>query len=118
MDPGLKSYQIDERIKGILQEGLSVYRVQAEGLRELRPDIIITQIQCQVCAVSHQDVEEAVRAWLGPNTTGHQVQIVSLNPNSLDDIWSYIRKIAQALDLSRQGKELSFKTEESPSRDC
>ncbi|HJO29638.1 MAG TPA: cobalamin-binding protein, partial [Acidobacteriota bacterium] len=43
------SYQIDERIKAILQEGLSVYRVDAALLEQLAPDVIITQTQCDVC---------------------------------------------------------------------
>ncbi len=37
------SYQIDQRVKAILQEGLSVYRVHADTLRELRPDVIVTR---------------------------------------------------------------------------
>src|SRR5581483_10078418 len=46
-----KSYEIDQRVKAILQEGLSVYRVDGEKLRALNPDVILTQIQCEVCAV-------------------------------------------------------------------
>src|SRR5260221_10362115 len=53
------SYEIDQRVKGIVQEGLSVYRVDGEKLRALRPDVIITQVQCEVCAVSLADVEQA-----------------------------------------------------------
>src|SRR5213083_53718 len=49
------SYEIDQRVKAVLQEGLSVYRVQADTLRELRPEVIITQTQCEVCAVSLRD---------------------------------------------------------------
>src|SRR5207248_3720111 len=58
------SYQIDERVKAILQEGLSVYRVHADTLRALRPDVIVTQSHCEVCAVSLRDVEAAVCSWL------------------------------------------------------
>jgi iron complex transport system substrate-binding protein len=53
------SYDIDSRVKAILQEGLSVYRVDAETLEALRPDIIVTQDHCEVCAVSLKDVEAA-----------------------------------------------------------
>src|SRR5262245_25665481 len=58
------SYEIDQRVKAILQEGLSVYRVDGARLRELRPDVIVTQSHCEVCAVSERDVEEAVCSWL------------------------------------------------------
>src|SRR4029434_1597965 len=66
------SYEIDARVKAIVQEGLSVYRVDAEKLEVLRPDIIITQDHCEVCAVSLKAVEATLCAWgealvLGPN---------------------------------------------------
>ena len=56
------SYEIDQRVKAIVQEGLSVYRVDAEIVDSLSPSHIITQDQCQVCAVSMRDVEEAACA--------------------------------------------------------
>src|SRR5271166_5486904 len=58
------SYQIDQRVKAILQESLSVYRVDGERLRELEPDVIVTQAQCEVCAVSLREVERVVCAYL------------------------------------------------------
>ncbi len=53
------SYEIDQRVKAILQESLSVYRVDADLLEQLQPTHIITQSQCEVCAVSFKDVEAA-----------------------------------------------------------
>src|SRR5215470_9081767 len=53
------SYEIDQRVKAILQEALSVYRVDADLLERLRPTHIVTQSQCEVCAVSLKDVEQA-----------------------------------------------------------
>ncbi|MCZ6700454.1 MAG: cobalamin-binding protein, partial [bacterium] len=58
------SYEIDQRVKAILQEALSVYRVHADTLKQLKPDLILTQSQCEVCAVTLKDVEEAVSDWL------------------------------------------------------
>jgi iron complex transport system substrate-binding protein len=72
------SYDIDARVKAVFQEGLSVYRVDAEKLEVLRPDIIVTQDHCEVCAVSLKDVESALSAW-----GGRQVDIVSLKPDAL-----------------------------------
>ncbi|HEY7913129.1 MAG TPA: cobalamin-binding protein, partial [Blastocatellia bacterium] len=71
------SYQIDQRVKAIVQEALSVYRVDASLLEQLRPTHIITQSQCEVCAVSLKDVEQAVCEI----TSSHPI-IVSLEPNS------------------------------------
>ncbi len=95
------SYQIDERIKAILQEGLSVYRVDAEQLAALRPDFIVTQTQCEVCAVSLADVEDAVCRWVGSSP-----RIVSLHPNGLEDIFSDIREVAAAFGVDGRGTEL------------
>ena len=96
-----KSYEIDQRIKAILQEGLSVYRVDSEKLKALRPDVIVTQIQCEVCAVSEKDVRQAVCDW-----TGLAPRIVSLNPNQLSDVWSDIRKVSDALGAPERGETL------------
>jgi iron complex transport system substrate-binding protein len=95
------SYCIDARVKAILQEGLSVYRVDAEKLEALRPDVIVTQDHCEVCAVSLKDVEAALYAW-----SGRQLEIVSLKPDSLADIWEDIAKVARALGCERQGQNL------------
>ncbi|MBX7223242.1 MAG: cobalamin-binding protein [Blastocatellia bacterium] len=95
------SYEIDQRVKAVLQEGISVYRVFADRLNELRPDIIITQSQCEVCAVSLRDVEEAVC-----QLVTSQPQIVSLEPNSLNDVWADIRRVAVALEAPALGEQL------------
>jgi iron complex transport system substrate-binding protein len=95
------SYEIDQRVKAILQEALSVYRVDADLLERLRPSHIITQSQCEVCAVSLKDVEQAVCLF-----TGSQPVIVSLEPNALADVWSDIRRVAAALNSSERGEEL------------
>jgi iron complex transport system substrate-binding protein len=95
------SYDVDARVKAILQEGLSVYRVDAKKLEALRPDVIVTQDHCEVCAVSLKDVEAALHAW-----SGRRVEIVSLKPDALADIWEDIAKVARALGRERQGESL------------
>ena len=57
------SAEIDRRVKSVLQDGLSVYRVHSDLLKQLRPDVIVTQSHCEVCAVSQRDVENAVCDW-------------------------------------------------------
>ncbi|MDZ4836683.1 MAG: cobalamin-binding protein [Candidatus Melainabacteria bacterium] len=95
------SYEIDQRVKAIVQESLSVYKVYAEVLEELKPSHIITQAQCEVCAVSLKDVEDAAC-----HLISSQPQIVSLQPDCLEDIWTDIGKVAQALTISEQGETL------------
>ena len=61
------SYEIDQRIKAILQEGLAVYRVFVEKLEAVRPEVIVTQSQCEVCAVSLSDVRTPDAEWCRHN---------------------------------------------------
>jgi iron complex transport system substrate-binding protein len=96
------SYEIDQRVKAVLQEALSVYRVDAEILEGLQPTHIITQSQCEVCAVSLKDVEQAVCEF-----TSSQPKVVSLEPNALADIWRDIQSVADALDIREQGEKLN-----------
>src|SRR5580704_10682292 len=95
------SREIDERVKAAVREGPSVYWVDAARLRELRPDVIVTQGQCEVCAVSERDVEAAVEEWLGARP-----QIVSLAPYGLDDIFTDMQRVADALGVHARGTEL------------
>lgn len=95
------SRDIDKRVKTILQQATSVYRVHADLLKELRPDVIVTQTQCDVCAVSRRDVDEAVCSWLDK-----PAQIVSLEPNSLNDVWRDIERVAAALGVPERGREV------------
>jgi iron complex transport system substrate-binding protein len=95
------SYEIDQRVKAIVEQSLSVYRVDADLLERLRPTHIITQAQCEVCAVSIGDVEQAVCQF-----TSSQPKVVSLQPNSLADIWNDIGSVASALDATDKGDDL------------
>src|SRR6516164_11744323 len=100
-DPDGTSYEIDKRVKAIVQEGLSVYRVDGEKLRDLEPDVIVTQAHCEVCAVSLREVERAVCTWLRTCP-----RLVSLTPNNLADVWTSIEQVADALQVPERGAEL------------
>jgi iron complex transport system substrate-binding protein len=95
------SAEIDRLVKEALGESVSVYRVDGELLRRLRPDVIVTQAQCEVCAVSLRDVEEVVCSWVDSRP-----KVVTLNPNSLEDVWADIRRVADALGAPDRGEEL------------
>jgi len=99
LDPGSGSAEIDRQVKNLIQDAVSIYRIDNELLKQLQPGIIITQAQCEVCAVSLPEVEEAVGKWLG-----QRPQILSLSPNRLADIWDDIRRVAAALDLEEHGR--------------
>jgi iron complex transport system substrate-binding protein len=96
-----RSKAIDLAIKERLRRALSIYEVDGELLQRLRPDLIITQTQCEVCAVSPADVERAVC-----EATGHDARILALEPNGLDDVWTDIGRVADALGSPAAGEEL------------
>src|SRR5262245_21651601 len=95
------SAEIDRRVKDTLRDSVSVYRVFADILQQLQPDLIVTQSQCDVCAVSLRDVEAAVCGFVGS-----QPRIVSLVPNCLADVWADIRRVAEAAGASERGEDL------------
>ncbi|MET3500872.1 iron complex transport system substrate-binding protein [Mucilaginibacter rubeus] len=98
---GMSSADIDVKVKEILADALSVYTVKREQIKALSPDVVITQAQCEVCAVSLKDVEEALENYLDK-----QAQIISLQPNSLDDIFNDIANVANVLNAQQAGTEL------------
>jgi iron complex transport system substrate-binding protein len=95
------SYEIDQRVKAILQESLSVYKVDAQLLDELAPSHIITQAQCDVCAVSLKDVEAAACQMVKS-----QPQIISLEPNCLEDYFTDLTKMGVALSCTERADAL------------
>lgn len=97
----VSSGTIDRHVKALVGEGVSVYRVHADVLRDLQPDVIVTQTQCEVCAVSRRDVEQAVWDWVGTRPL-----LVSLEPNGLADVWASIQHVADALGEPARGEAL------------
>lgn len=95
------SAAIDREVRTIVEQGLSVYRVDAERLRALKPDVIVTQTQCEVCAVSFKDLEGALADW-----TGTAPHVVPLAPYALADVWQDIVRVADALSVPERGRRL------------
>ncbi len=83
------SAEIDHAVSGQLGTGLGLYGLDERLLAELRPDLILTQSLCEVCAVSFGTVQRAVRD-VTPGFPGVAPQILSLEPSSLDDILTTI----------------------------
>ena len=101
IDAAASSALIDAQVKDALRDALSLYRVRTDVLQDLRPDLIITQAQCEVCAVSLKDVEAAIGKWIGS-----QPQVVSLNPQTLSDVWLSFQQVAELIGLAEKGVEL------------
>jgi len=93
------SRHIDKQVKDILRDALSVYEVHGPALEKLQPTLIVTQSQCEVCAVSLKDVEKVVC-----HMVSSRPRIVSLEPNCLADVWQDILKVAEAADVHERGE--------------
>ena len=95
------SREVDDEVKSLVQSALSIYYINEKLIKELKPDIIFTQSQCEVCAVSVSDVENALK-----NITGLSSMVISVEPNSVEDIFNDILTIAEILNVRPKGKEL------------
>ena len=87
---GLSAGQIDAAVRERTEQGLSIYELDERRLSDLRPDLIVTQELCQVCAVSYEDVVEIAKR------IPSMPRVISLDPNTLGEAMSDIRTIAQA----------------------
>ncbi len=111
IDVNTSSAQIDAQIKQLAYKqetqqdmalkALSIYTIDVEKLQELRPDVIFTQTQCEVCAVSERDVTEALK-----QLTGLEPRIVSLAPYRLQDVWEDLYRVGKALGRAEQAEKL------------
>lgn len=88
------SAQIDADVQTLLQATLSIYDIKLGVLEQLKPTHIVTQDQCDVCAVNFSLVEQAVATLSYP-----QPQVISLQPHTLMDIWSDIQRVADQLGV-------------------
>jgi iron complex transport system substrate-binding protein len=86
----MTSAEIDRAVAGAMAEGGGLYRLDAEALAAVRPDLIITQALCGVCAVERDEVEEAARAMPG------RPAVLSLEPETLDGVLDCLLRVGEA----------------------
>ncbi|MCS6901592.1 MAG: ABC transporter substrate-binding protein [Myxococcales bacterium] len=96
------SREIDLAVRTVIPEALSIYAIHEERLGELRPDVIITQDLCEVCAVSLDDVRSAVAKLAHQE----QVSLVSLRPTCLQDVLEDIERVAIGIGRNSEGAAL------------
>ncbi len=97
---GLTSREVDEWVRGALREEGTIYVIDEPLLRELRPDVILTQKLCDVCAVGYGTVARLAQTLPGPP------QVVNLEPSSLSDIFDDIRRVAEVCDVPDTGDKI------------
>ena len=100
LPPGLEAREIDEAVRSLTEEGRAIYELDVEALHRLRPDLIVTQSLCAVCAVSVDDVR-AVAEDLDPKP-----EVVSLDPMTLGEVLGDVHKLAEHTDRKDEGVDL------------
>lgn len=95
---GLDSGSIDHLVTEQLKSDQALYDLNIDVLTSLRPDLIVTQALCDVCAVSGNDVARAVGSL--PNNP----DVINLEPNCLTDVLDTVELLAEAADCVKQGQ--------------
>ena len=95
---GLDSGSIDHLVTEQLKSDQALYDLNIDVLTSLRPDLIVTQALCDVCAVSGNDVARAVGGL--PNNP----DVINLEPNCLTDVLDTVELLAEAADCVKQGQ--------------
>src|ERR1700719_3337824 len=86
--PGLTSLEIDRQVREYVERGESLYTVNADALKQLAPDLVVTQDLCLVCAASPDDLAAVLANF------ENRPRVLSLNPRNLGDVWDDISKVA------------------------
>ena len=97
---GLTSSQIDAAVKERTLQGESIYELDTDALGSLRPDLIVTQALCTVCAVSYDDVRAVARE------LESRPRVISLDPHTVGEVLGDARTLAEATGRKDEAVEL------------
>lgn len=96
----MTSAEIDHHVRSQLDGHGSIYDLNTDLLSELKPDLILTQELCDVCAVSYKTVERAAKMYVA------EAKVVSLEPNTIEDIFSNIKTVGELCEVSEKADEV------------
>lgn len=98
---GLGSQAIDDAVQATIQAGLSLFDVDLDALRASRPDVILTQTQCDVCAVPASALDDALANW-AIQVGGTLPEVVSLAPMTFKEVLESGLRIGRALGRTKE----------------
>jgi len=101
---GLSAAQIDAAVRERSEQGDSIYELDEELVRELEPDLIVTQALCHVCAVSHDEVQAFAVTLANPP------RVLALDPKTYGETLGDVRTIAQATGAKDAALDLIART--------
>ena len=106
INPLADASTIDHDVRALVEDGVSVYKLDADAIRALQPDFVITQSQCELCAVSLGEVEATLLDWLAAAEVD-AAQVVSLEPMALTDVAVDIDRVGVALGVREKAAALN-----------
>lgn len=95
------SRDIDRQVKTAIAEKRPLYRLDERAFRAARPDVILTQDLCHVCAVTPDQLGSAIQAL--PN----RPRVVTLNPKTIEDVVRDVERIAEAVEALPSGRQMA-----------
>lgn len=98
---GLTSAEIDRRVHQLVASGQRLYRLNNQLLQQAQPDLILSQDLCHVCAVTPDQLQDALRSM------PHQPTILTLNPHTVQDVIDDVERIGQAAGRPEEGHRLA-----------
>src|SRR5580704_11583891 len=93
-DVSVSSWEIDREVNRRIRSGEPLYRIHRDRIRNLAPDLIITQAHCEVCAVTPRNIDR------------NEARVIALSASTLDDIFDGVMQVANAMDLADRGREV------------
>jgi iron complex transport system substrate-binding protein len=96
----LTSAEIDHDVNEYSSHGESLYRVDIRKLEAIKPDLIVTQELCDVCAISTSYVAKAV------HQLSSRPQVLSLTPHTLEDVLDDVLRVGEATDRGAEARAL------------
>ncbi len=100
IDTSASSAEIDRQVRALVSDSLSVYRIDEQRLRDLHPELVVTQDVCEVCAVSLEEVREATCRLIGAD-----VEVLSLSPLTVTDVLDDIGRVGRATETDVRAHE-------------
>lgn len=98
----MSSAELDRFVSEKLRKGESLYEVDQQKLKDLNPDLVITQELCRVCAPAAPEAQKALA------TVRNGTRVLYLTPRSLEDIFENIRSVGEAVDRLEEAKQLVY----------
>lgn len=96
------SSAIDRQVRTLVSTGQPLYRLNVEALTSAAPDVVLTQDLCHVCAVTTDQLSQAVRSLSSPP------ELLTLNPTTLDDVLSDVERIGAAVGCTEKARNFAL----------